>query len=160
MGYQYGHARLWRTRRHPVDWVAGSGKNVTTIYVTHAHGDHFFGLKLLLHRFPNARAFATASSVAGMQNQIKPDSIKSFREPRFPGQVPQHLVTPEILKGDTLYLEGDSRSYSRFQPGRGEHIDRDGSLSENAGVAPEPSESRLTLGNCESTKPKARVGHQ
>src|SRR6202045_2536631 len=30
------------------DWIAGSGKNLTTIYVTHAHGDHFFGLKLLL----------------------------------------------------------------------------------------------------------------
>ena len=55
-----------------VDWVAESGKNLTTIYVTHAHGDHFFGLKLLLDRFPNARAFATASVVASMRNQIKP----------------------------------------------------------------------------------------
>jgi glyoxylase-like metal-dependent hydrolase (beta-lactamase superfamily II) len=27
-----------------VDWVAESGKNFITIYVTHAHGDHFFGL--------------------------------------------------------------------------------------------------------------------
>jgi glyoxylase-like metal-dependent hydrolase (beta-lactamase superfamily II) len=89
------------------DWVAESGKNLTTIYVTHAHGDHFFGLKLLLDRFPNARAFATASSVAGMQNQITPDFIKSFWEPRFPGQVPSHLVAPEILEGDTLYLEGE-----------------------------------------------------
>src|SRR5215472_13674694 len=49
--------------RELVDWVVESGKNLTTIYVTHAHGDHFFGLKLLLDRFPNARAFATASSV-------------------------------------------------------------------------------------------------
>jgi glyoxylase-like metal-dependent hydrolase (beta-lactamase superfamily II) len=27
-----------------VDWVAASGKNLTTIYVTHGHGDHFFGI--------------------------------------------------------------------------------------------------------------------
>src|SRR6516162_2329630 len=74
--------------RELVNWVAESGKNLTTIYVTHAHGDHFFSLKLLLDRFPNAKAIATASSVAGMQNQIKPDFIKSFWEPRFPGQVP------------------------------------------------------------------------
>src|ERR1700747_2885687 len=90
-----------------VDWVAESGRNITTIYVPHAHGDHFFGLKLLLDRFPNTRAFATASSVAGMQKQIDPDFIKSFWEPRFPGQVPLQLVAPEILEGDTLYLEGE-----------------------------------------------------
>src|SRR5262249_17979066 len=75
-----------------VDWVVESGKNLTAIYVTHAHGDHFFGLKFLLDRFPNARAFATASSVAGMQSQIAPDFIKSFWEPRFPNQVPSQLV--------------------------------------------------------------------
>jgi len=89
-----------------VNWVAESGKNLTAVYVTHAHGDHFFGLKLLLDRFPNARAFATASSVAGMQNQIRPDFIKSFWEPRFPGQVPSQLAAPEILPGKSLWLEG------------------------------------------------------
>ena len=60
-----------------VDWVAESGKNLTTIYVTHGHGDHFFGLKLLLDRFPSARAFATASVVAAIQKQIQPDFMKS-----------------------------------------------------------------------------------
>jgi glyoxylase-like metal-dependent hydrolase (beta-lactamase superfamily II) len=89
-----------------LDWVAESGKNLTTIYVTHAHGDHFFGLKSLLDRFPNARAFATSSVVAGIKNQIKPDVIKSFWEPRFPGQVPSQLVVPEVLEGMTIYLEG------------------------------------------------------
>src|SRR5438128_11456801 len=89
-----------------VDWVAESGKNLTTIYITHAHGDHFFGLKLLLDRFPNARALASASSVAGMQKQIDPDFIKSFWEPRFPGQVPSQLVAPETLECDARDLRG------------------------------------------------------
>jgi len=31
----------------PVDWVEASGKNLTTIYATHGHGDHFFGFGAL-----------------------------------------------------------------------------------------------------------------
>jgi glyoxylase-like metal-dependent hydrolase (beta-lactamase superfamily II) len=121
LGCQRGHTLIYGERdailvdtflsvqhsKELLDWVAESGKNLTTIYVTHAHGDHFFGLKLLLDRFPNARALATTSVVAAMQNQIKPDFRRSFWEPRFPGQVPSELVVPEILQGDRFHLEGE-----------------------------------------------------
>jgi len=90
-----------------VDWLAKSGKNLTTIYITHAHGDHFLGLKLLLDRFHGARAFATASTVETMQNQIKPDFVRSFWELRFPGQLPSEFVLPEVVDVDTLCLEGE-----------------------------------------------------
>ena len=42
-----------------VDWVAASGKNLTTIYATHGHGDHFFGVNTIQKKFPNARFVAT-----------------------------------------------------------------------------------------------------
>ena len=90
-----------------VNWVAESGKNLTTIYVTHAHGDHFFSLKLLLDRFPNAKAIATASVVNATRDQIKPEYLRSFWEPRFPGQIPSQLAAPEVLQGDSFYLEGE-----------------------------------------------------
>jgi len=94
--------------RELVDWVAGSGKNLVTIYVTHAHGDHYLGLKLLLDRFPNAKAIATAPVVAAIQDQIKPEFVKSFWEPRFPGQLPSQFAAPEVLDGDTLSLESEA----------------------------------------------------
>src|ERR1700731_4010840 len=49
------------------DDVAASGKALKAIYVTHAHGDHFFGLKVLQDRFPNVQALATPEVVAKMQ---------------------------------------------------------------------------------------------
>jgi glyoxylase-like metal-dependent hydrolase (beta-lactamase superfamily II) len=91
--------------RELVDWVVASGTNLVTIYVTHAHGDHFLGLKTLLDRFPNAKAVAIAPVVAGIHKQITPDFVKSVWEARFPGQLPSQLMAPEILHGD-LYLEG------------------------------------------------------
>jgi len=90
-----------------LDWVVESGKNLRTIYITHAHGDHFLGLKLLLDKFPNAKAIATASVVAAIQEQIKPEYIQSVWQPRFPGQIPSQLVAPEVIEGDTFYLEGE-----------------------------------------------------
>src|ERR1700752_1288746 len=40
------------------EWVVASGKNLTTIYATHGHGDHFFGVNTIQQRFPNARLVA------------------------------------------------------------------------------------------------------
>src|SRR5258708_18776232 len=33
------------------NWVVATGKNLTTIYATHGHGDHFFGTSTVLERF-------------------------------------------------------------------------------------------------------------
>jgi len=93
--------------RELVDWVFESGKNLTTIYVTHAHGDHYFGLKHLLDKFPNARAISIATNAATIQDQIKPEFVQSFWEPRFPGQLPTQLIAPAVLEGDTFHLEGE-----------------------------------------------------
>src|SRR5262249_51808749 len=49
------------------DWIASSGKRLSAIYITHAHPDHFFGLKLLRDRFPEARAIAPPQVVDAMR---------------------------------------------------------------------------------------------
>ncbi len=89
-----------------VDWVAASGKNLTTICVTHGHGDHFFGIGALLDRFPNARAVATPDVVRLMRQQASPEFVANFWNVRFPGQIPDRLVIAEELKGNVIDLEG------------------------------------------------------
>ena len=81
-----------------VDWVAASGKNLTTIYVTHGHGDHFFGIGALLDRFPNAKAVATPDVVKLVRQQASPDFLAKFWNPLFPGQIPDRLVIAEELR--------------------------------------------------------------
>jgi glyoxylase-like metal-dependent hydrolase (beta-lactamase superfamily II) len=87
-------------------WVETSGKHLTTIYTTHGHGDHFFGNGLLLKRFPNARAVATPKVIEVMRKQMSPQVMAGLWNKRFPGLIPEDIVLPEELKGDTILLEG------------------------------------------------------
>lgn len=87
-----------------LDWVVASGKNLTAIYVTHGHGDHFFGLSSLLERFPRARAVATPEIVKAMQEQLSPASIENWRR-LFPGEIPDRLLVAEPLESNELELE-------------------------------------------------------
>ena len=88
-----------------VDWVKGSGKNLTTIYITHGHGDHWFGIGALLERFPGARAPASPAVVKMMKDQ-SPEVLKSWWNARLPGQIPERVVIAEELAGNVIALEG------------------------------------------------------
>jgi glyoxylase-like metal-dependent hydrolase (beta-lactamase superfamily II) len=89
------------------DWVAANGKNLTTIYVTHGHGDHWFGIATLLERFPNARAVATPDVVKVMRQHASPEVLEKVWKVSFPGQIPERLLIAEELKGNVIDLEGD-----------------------------------------------------
>ena len=88
------------------DWVASRGKNLTTIYITHGHGDHWFGVGTLLERFPSARVVATPNTVKVMRQNASNEALDGAWKPGFPGQIPDKLVIAEELKGNVIDLEG------------------------------------------------------
>jgi glyoxylase-like metal-dependent hydrolase (beta-lactamase superfamily II) len=85
------------------DWVALHHRNLTTIYITHGHIDHFAGLSVLLQQFPDARAIATPRSVDLMRSD-RPQ-WDYFRK-LFGGQLPASIALPEPYDDDSFTLEG------------------------------------------------------
>jgi glyoxylase-like metal-dependent hydrolase (beta-lactamase superfamily II) len=90
-----------------LDWVVKSGKNLTAIYLTHGHGDHFFGLAQIRERFPHARAVATPEVIKTMNEQLTPPWIDNFWRRLFPGQIPDRLEVAGPLENADLKLEGN-----------------------------------------------------
>ena len=88
------------------DWVVAKGKNLTTIYATHGHGDHFFGTSTVLERSPDARFVARPEVIKIMRQQASPESLATFWNPRFPGQISSQLAIAEELNGNVINLEG------------------------------------------------------
>lgn len=87
------------------DHIVASGKSLKAIYVTHGHPDHFFGLQVLLDRFPNVKAVATPEVVAKMKLQVTPETLANRRK-QFPG-LPDVISIANPLEGNEIDLEGN-----------------------------------------------------
>jgi glyoxylase-like metal-dependent hydrolase (beta-lactamase superfamily II) len=87
------------------DWIALHNRNLQTIYITHAHFDHFYGLSVLLDRFPDARAIATPKTVNAMQMSFTP-VVERLARRLFPGQLAARFVPPVPYENETFTLEG------------------------------------------------------
>jgi glyoxylase-like metal-dependent hydrolase (beta-lactamase superfamily II) len=84
------------------DWVAGKGRNLTDIFITHGHGDHWFAAGLLAERF-GARVVATAGTIAQMRVSV---AARPFLWDKvYPG-IPPSPVTAVTVPGNRLALEG------------------------------------------------------
>jgi glyoxylase-like metal-dependent hydrolase (beta-lactamase superfamily II) len=88
------------------DWITASGRKLRQIYVTHGHGDHWFGAIPLLQRFPGATVLATDGTTKVMAAQNDPDFRAEFWDQVFPGQLPAGEVDVSVVDERGFELEG------------------------------------------------------
>ncbi len=87
-------------------WIAAKQRNLTTIYITHGHGDHWFGVGTILERFPSAKVVTTPRSLQVMRRNVSAEMLEGAWKVAFPGQIPDKLVMAAALEGNVIDLEG------------------------------------------------------
>jgi glyoxylase-like metal-dependent hydrolase (beta-lactamase superfamily II) len=88
------------------DWIESSGRRLRQIYITHGHGDHWFGAIPLLKRFPGVIVRATEGTTKHMAGQNTPEFRADFWDKVFPGQLPSGDVDVEVVDDRGFELEG------------------------------------------------------
>ncbi|HEY8927224.1 MAG TPA: MBL fold metallo-hydrolase [Polyangia bacterium] len=86
--------------------ILDSKKNLTTVYVTHWHPDHYFGLVVLKQAFPKAKLVALPETVAEIKKTAKA-KVKQW-QPMYGDGIASQPVIPAPLGGKTLTLEGET----------------------------------------------------
>lgn len=85
--------------------ILETGKHLKTIYVTHAHPDHYFGLGPVAEAFPEARVTALPSVARTINNQFF-GKIEHWEKVIGVTNVPRKAVNIEPLTENYIDLEG------------------------------------------------------
>ena len=79
-----------------------SGRRLNTIFITHAHPDHYLGLELLKKEFPGVRILARSTVVAEMK-KTAPGKIAYWKE-YYKDNLADQFVEPTVFDGkDRLF---------------------------------------------------------
>jgi glyoxylase-like metal-dependent hydrolase (beta-lactamase superfamily II) len=88
------------------DWIERAGKRLAYIYVTHGHGDHWFGTAQLLQRFPGPTVYATEGTIEVMRKQAV-EGREQLWDKQFPGLIPESPVLAQPIPAEGFQLEGN-----------------------------------------------------
>lgn len=86
--------------------VLDSGKQLTTIYVSQADPDYYFGVEALKEVFPQADVVSTPAVLAKLSAKLA--GKVAFWGPKMGANAPRKPVVPRALAGNTLTLEGQT----------------------------------------------------
>jgi glyoxylase-like metal-dependent hydrolase (beta-lactamase superfamily II) len=86
-----------------VGMIRASGRELSTVLITHAHPDHYFGLPAIRDAFPAAKIYARPAVIDAMREYRA--KIVHWQE-MYRGELPLEIPMPQPLKNDSLALEG------------------------------------------------------
>jgi len=86
--------------------VLDSGKQLTTIYVSQADPDYYFGVETLKEFFPQADVVSTPAVLAKLSTKLA--GKVAFWGPKMGANAPRKPVVPRALESNTLVLEGQT----------------------------------------------------
>jgi glyoxylase-like metal-dependent hydrolase (beta-lactamase superfamily II) len=84
------------------DWVAGKDRNLTDIFITHGHADHWFAARPLAERF-GTRVVATAGTIAQMHANA---DLRPLLWDKVYTGIPPTPVTAVTVPDNRFTLEG------------------------------------------------------
>jgi glyoxylase-like metal-dependent hydrolase (beta-lactamase superfamily II) len=87
-------------------WAKSFDKLITGVYITHGHSDHWLGLARLLEHFPEARGYAAPEVAARAAWEAEFNKTTKYWTSRFPGELPETPVLPEVLTSDEILVDG------------------------------------------------------
>lgn len=84
--------------------IQDSGKDLTTIYISHGDPDFYFGLDVITAAYPEAKVVASPETLAHIRATV--EKKISYWGPILSENAPRASVEPERLAGDTLTVDG------------------------------------------------------
>ncbi|MGF1427970.1 MBL fold metallo-hydrolase [Kitasatospora sp. LaBMicrA B282] len=97
-------AQLTRSAgRELAEWIAGKGRNLLAVVITHAHADHYFGADEVLRLFPQAHVLAAPPVVAAIAATAA-DQVRRWRAVHG-DDIPDTPVLPMPLRPQPLMLD-------------------------------------------------------
>ncbi|MFC8451965.1 MBL fold metallo-hydrolase [Kitasatospora sp. NPDC057223] len=97
-------AQLTRSAgRELAEWVAGKGRRLLAIVITHEHPDHYFGAEEVLRLFPDAQLLAAPPVVEGI---LRTAAAKVAQwKPVYGDDIPDHPLVPAQLLPQPLMVD-------------------------------------------------------
>ncbi len=86
--------------------VLDSGKQLTTILISNADPDYYFGAEVLKGLFPQAKVVTTPAVLEKIRAKM-PTKL-AYWGPKMGANAPSHPVLPDVLQGNTITIDGQT----------------------------------------------------